>query len=108
MCGKTVVICEEAKLALYRFRADLRSFSVRICPKCPRARVELVDKNRGAKSFGGGVALCPRTRELIGNEWPQFERRTLAHGEAWIMPSWPWPNNFRVQRSVTWTHTARA
>ena len=39
ICGKTVVICKEAKLARCRFRAELRSSRVRICPKIsPLAR----------------------------------------------------------------------
>ena len=31
--GNAALICEEAKLALCRFHAELRSFRVRICPK---------------------------------------------------------------------------
>src|SRR5215470_13762587 len=33
ICGKTVVICEEAKSPVCCFRAESRSFRVRICPK---------------------------------------------------------------------------
>src|SRR5262249_7818927 len=36
VCRKTVVICEEAKFALCSFRARLRSFRVRNCPKIHR------------------------------------------------------------------------
>ena len=39
-----------------------------------------------AKSFGGGIAICPQTKELVGDEWPAFKRRKLARGEAWSIP----------------------
>jgi class 3 adenylate cyclase len=36
------------------------------------------------KPLGGGIAASQLTKELIGDGWPQFKRRTLAHGPAWF------------------------
>jgi class 3 adenylate cyclase len=38
-----------------------------------------------AKSLGGGIAICPQTKELVGNEWPDFKGRKLDRGEAWTV-----------------------
>ena len=37
------------------------------------------------KPFGGGIAICPQTKELIGDEWPHLKRRELVHGDAWTV-----------------------
>jgi len=53
-----------------------------------------------AKSFGGGIAICPRTRDLTRGEWPEFQRCILTHGEAWIVSV----ERLREQRGATgWT-----
>jgi class 3 adenylate cyclase len=37
------------------------------------------------KAFGGGIAICPQTKELIGDEWSDLKRHRLVHGDAWTV-----------------------
>jgi class 3 adenylate cyclase len=37
------------------------------------------------KKVGGGIAICQSTKELIGDEWPTFNSRSLPHGKAWTI-----------------------
>lgn len=37
------------------------------------------------KALGGGITICPQTKELLGSEWPSFKRCKLDRGEAWTV-----------------------
>jgi class 3 adenylate cyclase len=36
------------------------------------------------KAVTGGIAICPQTKQLIDDEFPQFKPFTLTNGGAWI------------------------
>lgn len=37
------------------------------------------------KALGGGITVCPTTKELIGSKWPNFKPCKLERGEAWTV-----------------------